>query len=409
MKGKLKGLLLVAILLVGCFFVTSCSNNNAGESTSGEQSQSENQSAGKQADAGLPKQMAWSTFGVGSSTYVQAAGIADALTTEFGTKVRILPSDTSVGRIQGVVNGEVDYTVTADGAYFASYGLYDFANLDLGPQDNIRTLLARPGSTTAVTTNQTGIETPKDFKGKRLAWIPGSTSVNIKAVACLVYAGYTLDDVTIVAAPSYSAAVDLVKNGDADWMIGQVTAAHWHEFESMGIGVKFVEFPAADKEGWERLQKVTPWLYPGTAEEGVGFNTPIEIPNYVNPLFVTTTDKSVDEVYNLVKAIDETYDLYKDIDPMMPAWRIDMASGVPVQCPYHEGAIKYFKEKGLWTEEHETWNNNYLNELKEVQKAWGPFKEKAVAEKMDPKEVHDEWIKVLKDVLNKEFPENYDK
>lgn len=408
MKRKLRILFVVLTLLGSCAFGVSCSNNNTTAQGSNEESRVSTKENGE-ANVGLPKQMAWSTFGVGSSTYVQAAGIADALTTEFGTKVRILPSDTSVGRIQGVVNGEVDYTVTADGAYFASYGLYDFANIDLGPQDNIRTLLARPGSTTAVTTKKSGIQTPKDFKGKRLAWIPGSTSVNIKAVACLAFAGYTLDDVTLVAAPSYKAAVDLVKNGDADWMIGQVTAANWHEFESMGIGVKFIEFPETDKEGWARLQKVTPWLYPGIAAEGVGFNTPIEIPNYVNPLFVTTTSKSVDEVYNLVKAIDETYQLYKDIDPMMPAWKIDMASGTPVQCPYHEGAIKYFKEKGLWTEDHEKWNNDYLNELEKVQKAWGPFKEKAIVEKMEPKEVHDEWIKVLKDVLNKDFPQNYDK
>ena len=82
-------------------------------------------------------------------------------------------------------------------------------------------------------------------------------------------------------------------------------------------------------------------------------------------------------------------------------------------CPYlwfnHEGAIKYFKEKGLWTEEHENWNENYLEELEKVSEAWKTFKERAKEEKIEDKEIHDAWIKVLKEVLGKEFPENYDK
>lgn len=404
MKKKFSWLLIIALIISS--IMCGCSNQTSGKNLS-ESSESNEKISGK--DGALTEQMAWSTFGVGSSTYVQTAGIADALTTKYGLKIRILPSDTSVGRIQGILNHEVDYTVTADGAYFASYGLYDFANLDLGPSKDLRALLARPGSTTAVTTKKSGIITPEDFKGTRLAWIPGSTSVNIKAVACLAYAGLTLDDVTRVIAPSYKAAVDLVKNGEADWMIGQVTAAHWHELESMGLGVKFIEFPAKNKEGWERLQKVTPWLYPGIAKEGVGFNKPIEVPNYVNPLIVTTTEKSVEEVYNLTKAIDESYDLYKDIDPLMPGWKVELSSQFPVQCPYHEGAIKYFKEKGLWTEEHENWNKNYLEELEKVSEAWKTFKERAKEEKIEDKEIHDAWIKVLKEVLGKEFPENYDK
>lgn len=400
MKKKFTAVLLSLGMMLA--FCTGCGGNSTGENAEPAEER-------KTGENSLPEQMAWSTFGVGSSTYVQAAGIADALTTKYGIKVRILPSDTSVGRIQGVLNHEVDYTLTADGAYFASYGLYDFANLDMGPRKNLRTLLARPGSTTAVTTGESGINTPDDFKGSRLAWIPGSTSVNIKAVAFLAFADLKLSDVTLVTAPSYKAAVDLIKNGEADWMIGQVTAAHWHELDSMGKGVKFIEFPEADKEGWKRLQEVTPWLYPGIAKEGVGFTEPIEIPNYVNPLFVTTSEQSAEEVYNLTKAMDETFDMYKDIDPQMADWAVDKASNIPVQCPYHEGAVKYFKEKGLWTEEHEKWNNAYIADLDKITEAWKSFKEQAAADKLAENEIHDAWILVLKDVLGREFPENYDK
>ncbi len=390
--------LLATVFVFAC--MTSCSDSD---------DKDKKETSTNKEVVGLPSQMSWSTFGVGSSTYVQAAGIADAITTKFGTKIRIIPADTAVGRIKGILNDVVDYTIAADGAYFASFGLYNFSTLDMGPKNNIRALLARPGSATAVTTKASGIKSPKDFKGKRLVWIPGATSVNIKSAAFLAFAGLTVEDAVKVIAPSYKAGVNMIKNGEADWMIGQVTASYWHELNSMGLGVKFIEFPAADEAGWKKLQKVTPWLYPGIAKEGVGFTEAIEIPNYVNPLFVTTSGKSADEVYELVKAMDETFDMYKNIDPLMPGWKIDLSSQYPVQTPYHEGAIKYFKEKGLWTDGHETWNSNYIKELNAVAEAWGPFKEQMLSKNVKDEDVHNEWIKTLKEVLNRDFPQNYNK
>ncbi len=362
---------------------------------------------GEESGDGMPEKMVWSTFGVGTSTYIQAAGIADALTTSLGTKIRILPSDTGVGRIRGVTSGSVDYTISADESYFGSMGLYDFASYDLGPQSNLRAVLARPGSTTAVTTKESGIMTPYDFKGTRLVWIPGATSVNIKAVAFLAFGDLTLEDVEMVTAPSYRAGVELIMNGDADWMIGIVTSSYWYELETTDRGVNFVSFPAADDEGWERLQEITPWLYPGLVDEGPGITEGIEMPFYVNPLFLTTTDKSADEVYSFVKAIDESYDLYKDIDPMMPKWRLEDASGYPVQAPYHEGAVRYFKEKGLWTDEHEQWNNAYLEDMKTIERLWEEFVDQAAQDGTKEKELHDKWIIKLEEALGKSFPKNY--
>lgn len=387
---------LIMLMSISLITMTGCTDTN-----------SEPEPVADESSVGMPDKMVWSTFGVGSSTYMQAAGIADALTTTTGSKIRILPSDTGVGRIRGIIGGEVDYTISADESYFASMGLYDFAAYDLGPQSNLRAVLARPGATTAVTTKKSGITSPYDFKGTRVVWIPGSTSVNIKVVAFLAYAGLTLDDVELITAPSYGAGVKLIMNGDADWMIGVVTSSFWYELETTDRGVNFVTFPADDKEGWGRLQKITPWLYPGTVDEGPGITEPIEIASYVNPLFLTTSERSADEVYSLVKEIDEAYDLYKDIDPMMPEWKIENSSGFPVQAPYHEGAIRYFKEKGLWSDEHEQWNNKYLDEILKLDQAWEEFVDKAAEEGIKEKELHDQWIIKLEEVLGRPFPKNY--
>ena len=80
----------------------------------------------------LPGMMAWSAFGVGSRGYVQAAAISNALIKVYGTKVRIIPSGTSVGRLMPMKTGAADYGLLADEVYFAANAIYEFASAKLG-------------------------------------------------------------------------------------------------------------------------------------------------------------------------------------------------------------------------------------------------------------------------------------
>ena len=46
----------------------------------------------------LPKSMVWSAYDLGSSGYAEATGIANALKQNYGTRIRIVPAGTSIGR-----------------------------------------------------------------------------------------------------------------------------------------------------------------------------------------------------------------------------------------------------------------------------------------------------------------------
>jgi len=78
----------------------------------------------------------------------------------------------------------------------------------------------------------------------------------------------------------------------------------------------------------------------------------------------------------MVKALDETFSMYEKAHPSMPWWRLDLAGVPPADAPYHDGAIRYFKEKGFWTDIHQAWNDRGVARIKTLQKAW----EKAVTE-----------------------------
>ena len=95
--------------------------------------------------AGLPDTMVWSTYDVGSTGYVEASAIADALGKAHGTRVRLQNSGTSIGRVLPVVQKRANYGWLANELYFAVEGLYEYATPDWGPQD-LRVLMGRGSS-----------------------------------------------------------------------------------------------------------------------------------------------------------------------------------------------------------------------------------------------------------------------
>jgi uncharacterized protein len=81
-------------------------------------------------------------------------------------------------------------------------------------------------------------------------------------------------------------------------------------------------------------------------------------------------DMTPDEAYAFVKAMDETYGLYKDATAVMPRWNLAQSGKPPGDAPFHEGAIRYLKEKGIWTAEHDQWNTARLARLNALLAAW---------------------------------------
>jgi uncharacterized protein len=344
-------------------------------------------------DSKLPGMMSWSAFGVGSRGYVQGAAISNALAKVYGTKVRLIPSGTSVGRLMPMKTGAANYGMLADEVYFAANAIYEFANPDWGPQD-LRVLLAHPAPIGYVATAKSGIKTAKDSKGKRIGWIPGASTNNVKTEAFLAFAGLTWKDVQRVDMPSYEAAGKGLIEGKIDAICYGVTAPVLYELEASPQGISWVEFPASDVEGWKRIQAITPWVRPGRYDIGPGIKKGQfkEVPSYVYPQLTCYAKQDATEVYALIKAFDETFDMYKAVDQEMPEWAISRAGKTPAGAPFHEGAIRYLKEKGIWTAESDQWNAKYLERLKKVKQAWKTAADEAASKKISSKDFPEFWL-----------------
>lgn len=323
----------------------------------------------------LPNTMVWTSYDVGSAGYAEASAIADAFGKQFGTRVRIQPSGSGIGRLQPLLQGRADYAFLATEAFFMSEGAFDFATPEWGPRE-LRAVAGRPAGITLIAAGDAGIETVADARGKRIAFVAGNPSVNVKCEAILAFGGLTLDDVEVVTFPTYASAMSSMTRNESDATCTTPTTSQLYELAESPRGIHYAPLEADNAEGWEGLLKVLPIMGPSDEDVAAGLEEGeiAKMAAYRYPVITTTVEKSADEVYAFIKGLDETYDLYKDGTATMARWTLEKSGKPAIDVPFHEGAVRYLKEKGIWTEEDDAWNEKRTQRMNALVEAWGSFK-----------------------------------
>lgn len=317
----------------------------------------------------LPEIISFTSYEVGSSGYVVVASVCSAIAEKTGQPIRVLPAGSDTMRMAPVRAGKINLLQTGGGAYFAAQGLFDFASIAWGPQP-LRIVWNEYGRFPCATAKDAGIRTPADLKGKRVYWIPGSTSLNLANTAYMAFGGLTWDDVERVEFPSMSAAHKGMIAGKCDAGLAGFTTPGMFELEASPRGLYWPEFPHADKAAWERMVRVDPYFSPAVQPgAGAGVTKPLEVMANPTSFFVFDfTDEHI--AYWFTKQTHECYDMYKDVIDRTKELRIDIGITPSVVVPFHPGSVRYFKEIGYWTDELEARNNELLAEQEKLKEAW---------------------------------------
>ncbi|CAD5268589.1 MULTISPECIES: TAXI family TRAP transporter solute-binding subunit [Halomonadaceae] len=321
--------------------------------------------------AELPSTMTWTAYDVGSQGHSEASAIADAFGKGYNTRIRIQPAGSAIGRLQPLVSGRADYAFLATESFFATEGSYDFSERRWGPQD-LRAVAGRPSTFGVPSAADANIHTLDDLRGQRVAYVAGNPSVNVKCDAILAFAGLGRDDVEAVMFPTHGAAMSSLAEDRADATCTTTTASQLYELEESSRGIRWVDIPADDEEGWARMNQVAPVFQSFRETIGAGLNeeSPANMLAYRYPIIVAMADRDEEEVYQFIKSLDESYDLYRDATAAIHRWAIEDSGVPPIDIPFHPGAIRYMEEKGLWSEEMQTWNDNRLARLEALKQAW---------------------------------------
>jgi len=324
------------------------------------------------ADLDLPKSMVWSAYDLGSSGHGEATGIANALRKNYGTRIRIIPSGTSIGRMLPMVTGKVTYGFLGNEAFFSTEGIYDYAAEQWGPQ-NMRVLLGRVATVGLAAANDVGIKTVADFKGKRIGYVQANPSINVKTDAMLSFGGLTRGDVDVQMFSSYGAMKTALLANQIDIFMSVTTSAVIREVEASPRGLYWVEFPPENQAGWDAVTGVISFAGPMRETRGAGLSDSNAkwLVGYRYPVLSVYQDKvTTDEVYNMVKAIDLSFDDFKNTTSSSFNWALEKSGRPPYDAPAHDGTVRYMKEKGLWRDADQAWQEKRLARLNTVLEAW---------------------------------------
>lgn len=320
----------------------------------------------------LPRQMAWTAYNLGSTGYNQAVAIGAMLRDKYNVTLRVIPGQNDVSRLLPLKTGRVDFTANGVATYFAQEGMFQFANPEWGPQP-LRLLMTSNGLSNqgVAVAADTGVTSFAELRGRRVPYVRAAPALNVSMEAYLACGGLTWDDVVRVDFPGYDAKWNGVINGDVDVAFGTTVSGPPFRLEASPRGILWLPAPHDDEGCWERMLAVGPYFTKHNATRGAGINDENihEAGTYPYPLLTALETQDSDFVYSLTRAINENYDEHKDADPGSIGWALESQVFQWV-VPYHEGAVNYWREIGVWTEETEAHNQALIKRQGVLASAW---------------------------------------
>ncbi|MDQ2639017.1 MAG: TAXI family TRAP transporter solute-binding subunit [Pseudomonadota bacterium] len=197
-----------------------------------------------------------------------------------------------------------------------------------------------------------GITSMADLRGKPVVTsFRANVPFDIINAAALATAGLTLDDVDPVTVAGVPDAIRALVEGRvvaASTLLGipafrEANATVPGGLRILPLGAN--EAALTSMPGFDAFE-----VQPGPANPGIDVPTRVaRMDIYLN----SSVNVSADDVYEVLTAIHGNW---AELQKSLPAFR-SVAAGeiapVNIGHPWHEGAVRYFREHGLWTEAHE--------------------------------------------------------
>lgn len=351
--------------------------------------------------SGVPATLSCSAYGVGSGAYTMLAFFGDAWLKEYGLKLRVVPAGTDMARMIPLRSREVQFCSSGVAAYFAQEGIYEYADRAWGPQDFRYLWIAQHPGCALEVRGDSDIRNLSELKGKRVPYIPGAAAVNVAVESFLKAGGLTWKDVVRIEMPSYGAAAAGVITGTVDTCFFNVTGGKMYELEASPHGIRYLCPPASDKKAWKAMTSILPFFtaFRSTIGAGISKDKPTNTMIYPYPIFVAYKDLPDDVAYFITKATHESYAMVSAKDAsgkMKLCWSMEANLNLFEKggCwPYHNGTIRYLKEKGLWKEEYEKINQAAIERQEKLKSLWKKTVAEADAKNLGDKEFTKLWLK----------------
>ena len=291
------------------------------------------------------------TIGTGGVTgvYYAAGGAICRLVNKdrarHGIRCSVESTGGSVFNVNTIKSGELDLGFAqSDVQYNAVKGLGAFK--DAGAWTDERAVFSvHPEPFTVLARKEAGIKQFTDFKGKRFnVGNPGSgTRASMEEL--LVALNWKLADFALASELKADEHGPALCDGKIDgffYGVGHPSANIQDPTTSCGAKLVPLTGPAVDKLVADRPYyakvSIPGGLYPGNPDATSTYG--------VLATVVTSSKVPVDTVYQVVKAVFDNFEEFKKLHPALAHLQPEAMIRDGLSAPLHEGAVKYYKEKG---------------------------------------------------------------
>ena len=320
----------------------------------------------------FPRTMSWSAYNLGTTGYNQAVAIGKALKDNYNVNLRVLPGKNDVSRLLPLQRGRVQFSANGVATYFGQEGVFQFAGKIWGPLP-LRLVIASHGDSNQAlgVANDLGIKSYADLRGKRVPYVRGAPALNVTTEAFLACGGLTWDDVERVDFPGYNAMWTGIVNGQVDAAYATTVSGPTRKLEASPRGIFWPAAPHDDEGCWKRMADVVPFMQKHVATRGAAISedNPHEGATYPYPMLITLAEQDEQIVHDLAKAIHIHYEEYKNADPGSIGWAMERQNFRWV-VPFHEGAVRYFKSIGVWSDDDNDHNARLIQRQAVLATAW---------------------------------------
>ncbi|MBI2525104.1 MAG: TAXI family TRAP transporter solute-binding subunit [Candidatus Rokubacteria bacterium] len=293
----------------------------------------------------------------GSVFYSVGSGLAKVVSDSGKLKMAVQPyagSSTFIPMLNsgemefGVVNA-VDMALAYRGPGFKIGGRNPFPHAS-----NARLVMrGSPLLVGLVVRKDSPIKSVHDVKGKRMTGeYPAHLAVWYNMFGHLASAGLTWSDVKVVPVPAINEGMDALVQGRADVTEYALNAAKVKEADA-AVGVRHVSIDCSP-EGERRLRAAVPGYYPRVVKAGTATAVTEDTCVIAYDLYVATGKGVADApVESTLRAIWDGVDRLPAAHPVFREWTRGRFVDVDATLPYHPAAVRFYKERGVWTPQME--------------------------------------------------------
>ncbi len=291
------------------------------------------------------------TIGTGGVTgvYYAAGGAICRLVNKdrakHGIRCSVESTGGSVFNVNTIKAGELDMGFAqSDVQYNASKGQGAFAKD--GAYGDLRAVLSvHPEPFTVLARKEAGIKSFTDFKGKRFNIGNPGSGTRSSMEELMVALGWKVGDFSLASELKADEHGPALCDGKIDgffYGVGHPSANIQDPTTTCGAKLVSITGPAIDK-----LVADKPYYAKATIPGGLYPNNPNPTQTYgVLATVVASSKAPAESVYQVVKAVFDNFEEFKKLHPALANLKPENMIKDGLSAPLHEGAVKYYKEKG---------------------------------------------------------------